>query len=277
MSVSAVPLVTDIERFTAVRDRLVDELIAARGNTSHWTGELSASSLSTATAVSAIGVVLESQCGASEDVDNLKQLMYRGYLYLASQQNADGGYGDTDRSHSNIATSYLVLAANTLAERVLGLSSTPQSEAQSSKLTGYIRQAGELRGLRARYGTDKTFVVPIMTNLAIAGLVAWKEIPKLPFEAAVVPGRWYRLMRMPVVSYAIPALVAIGQAQHFLAPSVIWPWQQMRRLAVNRTTAVLAKMQPDSGGYLEATPLTAFVLMSLAASLAKRPSRDQRT
>ncbi len=56
-------------------------------------------------------------------------------------------------------------------------------------------------------------------------------------------------MRMPVSAMPFPALVAIGQAQHFLAPSVIWPWQQVRRLAVNRTTAVLAKMQPDSGGF----------------------------
>ncbi len=271
MTVSADPLAIDIERFSAVRDRLAAELIAARQNASHWTGELSASSLSTATAVSAIGVVLESQYVDQADVDSLRLLMHQGYGYLASQQNADGGYGDTDRSHSNIATSYLVLAANTLAERVLGLASTPKSEARSSKLKDYIRHAGELSGLRARYGTDKTFVVPIMTNLAIAGLVSWNEIPRLPFEAAVVPGKWYRLMRMPVVSYAIPALVAIGQAQHFLAPPVVWPWQRIRRLSVNRTTAVLAKMQPESGGYLEATPLTAFVLMSLAASLSKRP------
>ncbi len=260
-----------VDRWLAVHERLVQELIAARAGDSHWTGELSASALSTATAVSAIGVVLEMDGSQPEQVAELRQLMRRGYEYLATQQNSDGGYGDTDRSYSNIATSYLVLAANTIAERVLGLPSTASSESRKQRLQGYIRQAGELSGLRRRYGTDKTFVVPIMTNLAIAGLVSWREIPKLPFEAAVVPGRWYRLMRMPVVSYAIPALVAIGQAQHFLAPPVLWPWQQVRRSAVARTMRVLARMQPDSGGYLEATPLTAFVLMSLAASLKRRP------
>jgi squalene-hopene/tetraprenyl-beta-curcumene cyclase len=70
---------------------------------------------------------------------------------------------------------------------------------------------------------------------------------------------------MPVVSYAIPALVAIGQARYFHAP----PWNPftrfIRSLSVTRSLKVLRRMQPDSGGYLEATPLTAFVVMSLAS------------
>src|SRR3712207_8767684 len=44
------------------------------------------------------------------------------------------------------------------------------------------------------YGIDKTFVVPIMTNLALAGLVDWKEIDPLPFELACVPQSWYRFV-----------------------------------------------------------------------------------
>ncbi len=251
-------------------DRLRQELWALREPGGYWCGELAASALSTATAVSALSAVVRSGAGSARE---LRALMRRGLAYLDTQQNPDGGYGDTDRSHSNIATSYLVLAARTLAASLPPESSDDADSAESSStpadldaLRDYITRTGELQGLRKRYGTDKTFVVPIMTNLAIAGLVPWADVPRLPFEAAVFPGSMYRFLQMPVVSYAIPALVAIGQVHHFLGPRPLWPIHAVRAAAVGPTMRVLQRMQPDSGGYLEATPLTAFVLMSLAAS-----------
>lgn len=266
--------IADSQRtLTAARqtlDRLRQELLALREPGGYWCGELAASALSTATAISALAAVVRSGSGPSSE---LRTLIRRGLAYLATQQNPDGGYGDTDRSHSNIATSYLVLAARTLAANLppespdhadsADLSSRP---ADLDSLRDYITRAGGLQGLRERYGTDKTFVVPIMTNLAIAGLVPWADVPRLPFEAAVFPGSMYRFLQMPVVSYAIPALVAIGQVHHFLGPRPLWPIHAVRAAAVAPTMRVLQRMQPDSGGYLEATPLTAFVLMSLAAS-----------
>ena len=102
--------------------------------------------------------------------------------------------------------------------------------------------------------------------MAIAGLVDWSDVQALPFEAAVFPQSMYRFMQMPVVSYAIPALVAIGQARHMLGKKSIVPLRWVRAASVNRTMNVLRRMQPDSGGYLEATPLTSFVVMSLAAT-----------
>lgn len=239
-------------------DRLRGELLSMREASGHWVGELSASALSTATAISALATVRKfsiDQMNGNEAIE-LDQLIQRGIAYLRTQQNTDGGYGDTDRSHSNIATSYLVLAAKTLANDIEGI----------ERLRAYLEAAGQFDGLRKRYGKDKTFVVPIMTNLAIAGLADWTKIPRLPFEAAVFPGAMYRFLRMPVVSYAIPALVAIGQAHHFLGPKTFWPIRQIRAAAVQPTLRVLQRMQPESGGYLEATPLTSFVLMSLAAS-----------
>src|SRR6185436_6613448 len=124
--------------------------------------------------------------------------------------------------------------------------------------------------LKKRYGVDKTFVVPILTNCALAGLVPWSVVDPLPFELAVVPQRWYRFVGMPVVSYAIPALVAIGQAKFFHSP----PWNPLTRLirwlSVSRSLKVLRQMQPASGGYLEAVPLTSFVVMSLASTQCSR-------
>lgn len=272
----------DREQHARVRDALNvlrRDLLAARNSKGHWEGELSSSALSTATAVSAISATLVytgnnatgpartgSQNGESSQTrhpDSRQQLISKGIEYLRSQQNEDGGFGDTDRSHSNIATSYLVQAASALATRAIGKG---LDDASVDRLQKYIENSGALIGLRSRYGKDKTFVVPILSNLAVAGLVDWKDVPALPFEAAALPQSWYRMARMPVVSYAVPALVAIGQARHLNCPTWILPLRFLRIALVSRTMHVLGKMQPESGGYLEATPLTAFVLMSLAAT-----------
>ena len=135
-----------------------------------------------------------------------------------------------------------------------------------SELKRYIESAGAIDGLRKRYGKDKTFVVPILANMAIAGLVSWDEVAALPFEAAVFPQSMYDCCSMPVVSYAIPALVAIGQARHFHGRKRCGRCGGSVPHRSTRTMKVLRRMQPDSGGYLEATPLTSFVVMSLAVT-----------
>jgi squalene-hopene/tetraprenyl-beta-curcumene cyclase len=259
------------DRLRAAYQKVRDELLAERTADGHWVGELSSSALATATAISALRMVrsrntagsstqysaLSTRYGdAAAQIDDLTQ---RGLAWLVKQQNADGGFGDTDLSHSNIATTYLVIAALHLA----GVAS--EHAELISRAKAYIDAKGRLNGLRERYGIDKTFVVPIMTNLALAGLVEWREIDALPFELACVPQSWYRFVGMPVVSYAIPALVAIGQARFHHAPPRNPIPRLIRRLSISRSLKVLRHMQPDSGGYLEATPLTSFVVMSLAS------------
>ena len=251
-----------LQRTRTTLNRLRQELLDERNDEHHWTGTLSPSSLSTSTAISALSAVILNS--SAPDVDErLKTCISSGINYLANQQNEDGGFGDTDRSHSNIATSYLVLAARTLAEQVIG--GTDQTASQE-RLKEYIQSTGGITALKQRYGKDKTFVVPILTNMAIAGLVAWDEVAALPFEAAVFPQSFYRLLRMPVVSYAIPALVAIGQTRHFHGKRAFPLIRWLRAASINQTMNVLLRMQPESGGYLEATPLTSFVVMSLAAT-----------
>ena len=276
----------DLARLRTAYEQVKRELLAERTPDGHWVGELSSSALSTATAVSALAMVRRVEEGGrgsrraaasgrrkppdsavSPISDNfLDDFIARGVKYLASQQNPDGGFGDTDLSHSNIATTYLVVAALHLAG-VAG-----EYTHLISRANTYIASKGGLHGLRERYGIDKTFVVPIMTNLALAGLLDWREIDPLPFELACVPQSLYRFAGMPVVSYAIPALVAIGQTRYYHAP----PWNPLTRLvrwlSITRSLKVLRRMQPDSGGYLEATPLTSFVVMSLAGTLTRRAS-----
>src|SRR5262249_55195851 len=118
--------------------------------------------------------------------------------------------------------------------------------------------------VRQRYGRDRTFAVPILTTCALAGLLSWREGTRLPFELACLPQSWYRFARMPVVSYALPALIAIGQCIHHHRGTWNPLTRLLRWLGRRRSLRVLERIQPSSGGYLEATPLTSFVVMSLA-------------
>src|SRR4051812_46618977 len=80
-------------------------LLAERTPDGHWVGELSTSALSTATAVMALHLV--GKHGGSR----LDALVVGGLRWLAAHQNADGGWGDTVRSFSNISTTMLCRAA----------------------------------------------------------------------------------------------------------------------------------------------------------------------
>ncbi len=256
----------DYDRLVAAARIVRRDLVSARESSGHWVGELSSSALSTATAVSALAIV-ERHCATNdrgEALDGAREtergrLICGGLRWLCKRQNADGGWGDTDRSHSNIATTMLVRAA-------FHLTGVPAQHADMlERAEQYIAAQGDIAGLRRRYGRDKTFAVPILTNAALAELVPWRQVSALPFELAVFPQSWYRFFRLPVVSYAIPALVAIGQARFVHKP----PWNPLmkwiRQAAVQPSLRVLERMLPESGGFLEATPLTSFVVMSLAS------------
>ena len=236
------------------------DLAAQRNAQGHWVGELSSSALSTATAVSTLCLAQrEFEQSASSD-PNLELLNANGVRWLLQEQNEDGGWGDTDKSLSNIATTMLCVAALKLAGKS-GLENGVLERAER-----YIEEHDGVSGLLSRYGQDKTFAVPILTNCALAGMTSWDQISALPFELACFPHSWFRFLGLPVVSYAIPALVAVGQARfHHLPPrnpGLRW----VRQAAVQRSLSVLERTQPTSGGYLEAVPLTSFVTMSLIST-----------
>src|SRR5205807_1642625 len=124
----------------------------------------------------------------------------------------------------------------------------------------------QAEAVRARYGKDGTFAVPILTTCALAGLVEWREVRPLPFELACFPQSWFRFLRLPVVSYALPALIAIGQAVYYHRPPRNPIARFIRRIALGKSLRVLKAIQPSSGGFLEAVPLTSFVTLSLAST-----------
>jgi squalene-hopene/tetraprenyl-beta-curcumene cyclase len=221
-----------------------------------WTGELSSSPLSTATAIAALQLVGRDQPQRQEEFEPLVQA---GLRWLVEHQNADGGWGDTILSHSNISTTTLAYASFHLADaRAIHADAVARSQT-------YIDQQGGFDAIRQRYGKDHTFSVPILTQCALAGLIPWQQLTPLPFELGCLPHWFYRWIHLPVVSYALPALIAIGQVRHYKAPSRNPLIRWIRQATVGPTLRRLRSIQPESGGFLEATPLTSFVTMSLAA------------
>jgi squalene-hopene/tetraprenyl-beta-curcumene cyclase len=202
-----------------------------------------------------------------------RSLIERGCVWLLAQQNEDGGWGDTTKSFSNISTTMLC-HATLVATRSLGADASYTTLADNQivtrdeairKAVAYIERAGGVPALIRRYGKDKTFSVPILTHCALAGLAPWNQVPRLPFELACIPASWYAAARLPVVSYALPALIAIGQVRHHHGPTWNPITRSLRWLARDRSLQVLEKIQPPNGGFLEAAPLTSFVCMSLAS------------
>lgn len=259
MTVSQTTIATRVDHAC---QQVTEELLQNRNAMGHWTGRLSSSALATATAISALSQYRDHSVWPIVERSRIDDLIEKGSRWLLKHQNQDGGWGDTDESHSNVATSMLAVAALTLAGKI----ERPEFHQSVQHANDYIDRLGRVSALRKRYGKDKTFAVPILANCAIAGLVPWKDVSALPFEAVVLPQRFYRFVNLPVVSYAVPALVAIGQLKFVKDP----PWNPVvrmtRRFSLKRGLDVLTKMQPASGGFLEAIPLTCFVAMSLAHS-----------
>src|SRR5262245_41880739 len=169
--------------------------------------------------------------------EDLARLIEGGVAWIAAHQNNDGGWGDTACSLSNISTTMLchaVFHASETADKFAAVVAAAKT---------YIDRAGGVPALRARYGKDKTFSIPILTHCARAGLVGWNEVAPLPFELACLPPEFYKTVRLPVVSYALPALIAVGQVRHHF----VKPWNPLARfvrwLARDRSLSLLEKIQ----------------------------------
>jgi squalene-hopene/tetraprenyl-beta-curcumene cyclase len=252
-----------LEEFASIVRRA---LLDRRGVHGHWEGHLSSSALATATAVTALAVARRADVSpASED-----PLVIDGIRWLVSNVNADGGWGDTPDSVSNISTTALAWAALAFGEGNDVALAAAGAEAWIRRAAGSSQPTTVAAALAERYGKDRTFSVPILTMCAIAGRLgsatdAWRLIPQLPFELAVAPRRLFGTLRLPVVSYALPALISMGLARHRRGPAVPL-LRGLRDLAGPRVLRVLQSLQPDGGGFLEAVPLTSFVTMSLVAA-----------
>jgi squalene-hopene/tetraprenyl-beta-curcumene cyclase len=245
-------------------------LLDLRSGEAAWRGKLSASALSTATALVALALAKREGTLADGRHD---LLIEQGMTWLATHANADGGWGDTICSRSNLSTTTLVWAAFGVRPEA-AKTHQPAISAAEKWLTQRVGKldAGHLAAkIVERYASDRTFSVPILTHCALAGRLgggaeAWRQVIALPFELAILPATWFAALRLPVVSYALPALIAVGYARHFHAPSRNPFVRALRSLVTERALRVLESVQPPNGGFLEAIPLTSFVVMSLVGS-----------
>lgn len=260
-----------LERAIASTQAHLDSL---RTESGHWEGCLSSSALSTATALVALSLV---------DHEKHAALIEKGAQWLCDHQNTDGGWGDTTISKSNLSTTLLCWSALHLWR---GDESSPTQDPEGRRIdatphilradgwirshTGSLEPPAIARAVIARYGKDKTFSVPILMLCTLCGTLGkngWRQVIPLPFELAALPRTWFGAIGLPVVSYALPALIAIGHARFHHAPPARWnPLRWIRALTWPRIRPMLQSLQPGSGGYLEATPLTSFVTMALAGA-----------
>ncbi len=200
--------------------------------------------------------------------NQIRQQVDRGIAWICSHQNTDGGWGDTLVSLSNISTTALCWAALSVEDGT-ARAAIEKAERWLAKAAGSLEPRNLADAIKARYGKDRTFSVPILTMCALAGRLgpadqAWKWVPQLPFELAACPHQLFAWLRLPVVSYALPALIAMGQVRHAFRPTWNPLLRLIRRLTSGRTLRILEQIQPQGGGFLEAIPLTSFVVMCLA-------------
>ena len=229
-----------------------------------WEGHLSSSALSTAVGIFAL---------AQFDQDRFVMDIKSGLNWLVRNINEDGSYGDTVDSPGNISTTLLAWAAFSLSPK-LGRN----DKETISKIEGWLtKEAGSLEAntlinkVMDFYGDDRTFSVPILTMCQLAGCFGddpkiWSRIPQLPFELSVMPPKFFKNLKLDVVSYALPALITIGIVRFKHRASPLNPLTYVRKSVLQKAIKKLEGIQPDNGGFLEASPLTGFVLMSLCNS-----------
>ena len=264
--------ILDSAAFERTRRAAVARLLEARTAAGHWAGRLSSSALSTATAIGALR--LADRSAHADDIAS-------GAAWLVDTQLPDGCWGDTVDSPGNLSTTLLAWSALAAVADDRAAAGEPAGQgaidAAVDRAARWIdaraggREAATIAAALAKvYGRDRTFSVPILTHLALCGRFgdrrrggSWASVPQLPFELAALPQGWFRAVDLQVVSYALPALIAIGQVRYAVRPAS-GPSRWLRGAAAAATLRTLAAIQPANGGFLEATPLTSFVTMSLA-------------
>ena len=242
-------------------DDFSEKLLLRRTANGLWRGKLSSSAISTAVSIFALYM---------NDKEKYHTYIQRGASWLHRTMLPEGAWGDTVESPANMTATLLSYAA-------LYAVDTPSEKAKNflKEKFGGLDDQHIIQGVLSHYGKDLTFSLPILSMCALAGIInSWKNIPQLPFELSVLPQRFFRFLQLPVVSYAIPALIAVGILRHRKGKKGLL--YHFREMFVARSLNVLKKIQPEHGGFLEAAPLTAFVAICMAgAGFSKHPATLQ--
>jgi len=237
------------EKIHTIIDYLNGELQNKRPKDgSLWIGYLSSSAISTSVAVFALFI---------SDKEKHQSHIENGVAWLKKTMLEDGSWGDSPESPSNMTATLLTFAT------LSAVGETPeQTKAFLNDRFDGISDTHIIEGVLKYYGKDLTFSAPILVMCALAGVISsWKNIPQLPFELSVLPQKLFRFLRLPVVSYAIPALIAVGILRYKKGSKNL-----LRERFIPGSLKVLIKLQPEHGGFLEAAPLTSFVAMCMCGA-----------
>ncbi len=251
----------DLNQVKIAVHQLEEKILSLRNKKGVWDGHLSSSALSTAVAVFALWKF---------NPESNKRHIKAGLNWIVNNINPDGGYGDTIKSASNLSTSLLCWSAfGIMKESAEYLPVIQKLEYWLQSKIGTLSPAGISNEILAHYKDDRTFSVPILAMCALAGRLGengWKYVPKLPYQLAIFPDRFFKWLNLSVVSYAVPALIAMGLVRQKMKPSKNFFIEGINKFINKKVLEVLAKKQPDNGGFLEAIPLTGFVMMSLVGA-----------
>ncbi len=241
------------EHINEMLEDVRNTLLSKRDSDGMWRGALSSSAISTSVSVFALHLI---------DKDCNECAIDRGVKWLIDTMKSDGSWGDSIESPSNMTATLLSYTSL----HVVGKAPMKSAEYLAEQFGGKDEES-LVRGVLNYYGKDLTFSVPILAMCALSGVISsWKSIPPFPFELAVLPQKFFRFLNLPVVSYAIPALIAIGILQLRKKHGRDSLAAKMREPFVKNTLEKLIDLQPEDGGFLEAAPLTAFVSMCLSAA-----------
>lgn len=246
-----------VQKAQSQMDLLRQALFEMQSPQGDWLGELSSSAVSTSLAAYTFFIYGK---------DRHEKEIRLSLNWLKASQNPDGGWGDTPESKSNMSAAILALCAFFPFRDDAEFS---QNFANAKKYLSQVCDFSSPKNFAVSvlkyYGKDLTFSAPILAVCASSGVLGqenpWRHVPRLPFEFAALPNQIFGFLRLPMVSYAVPALVAVGLAK--AKKSGVFSVLTKKILAKYLLKKIL-KMQPSSGGFLEAAPLTAFCAICLA-------------
>ncbi len=240
-----------MEKVERLIRELTDKLCSLRQEDGIWRGVLSSSAISTSVSLFALYEI---------DKEKYRSVIEAAAKWLEDTMCEDGSWGDSVDSPSNPTATLLSFAAL----HAVGHDSPRTRQLLTERFGGYSDDK-IIEGVLKYYGKDLTFSVPILVMCAMTGVIhSWDKIPSFPFELAVLPQRFFRFLNLPVVSYAIPALIAVGilrfkKGKRGLVSGI-------RQQFIPSCLKVLTRLQPEDGGFLEAAPLTAFVSMCMSGA-----------
>ncbi len=250
-----------MEKVERLIRELTDKLCSLRQEDGIWRGVLSSSAISTSVSLFALYEI---------DKEKYQSVIEAAAKWLEDTMCEDGSWGDSVDSPSNPTATLLSFAAL----HAVGHDSPRTRQLLTERFGGYSDYK-IIEGVLKYYGKDLTFSVPILVMCAMTGVIhSWDKIPSFPFELAVLPQRFFRFLNLPVVSYAIPALIAVGILRFKKGKRGIV--SGIRQQFIPSCLKVLTRLQPEDGGFLEAAPLTAFVSMCMSGAGFREHSVTQK-